>query len=63
MLSSYLLVRWVPRPNVQLPLQVKAVPSEWTQERAGLAPTHLPRLQRYSRDKTHRDAASDHRGL
>ncbi len=63
MLSSYLLVRWVPTPNVQLPSQVKAVPSEWTQERAGLAPTHLPRLQRYSRDKKRRYAATDRRGL
>ncbi len=54
MLWSYLSVRWVPTPNAQLRWQGTAGASDPSPEWSGLAPTHLPGLQRYSRDKKHR---------
>ena len=63
MLWSYLSVRWVPTPNAQLRWQGTAGASDPSPEWSGLAPTHLPGLQRYSRDKKRRYAATDRRGL
>ena len=57
------MVRWVPTPEAQLRLQETAVASDQTQERAGFSPAHLPGLQGYCRDKSHRDAATGHCGL
>ena len=62
-LESNGLVHWIPIHDAQLRSQGTAVASYPTEDRPGLAPTHLPGLQAYSREKRHHEHACEQRGL